>query len=228
MVKCVLSRVCGVRKAHVKTHFLISFRTILHKQLIDHRSQLPVLINYLGLAGMGVEIGVWRGVFSYWLLKNSNLAVLYSVDPWMKYSMSIYDEQINNQSQDAYDESYRASCELLKEFGKRSVIIRKTSREAADQLLETTLDFIYIDANHSYSQCKQDLNIWWSKVRDGGIFAGHDYMDAVLPQGNYAVKKAVDEFVLEKRQVLSVTKEDYPSWYIIKRSWAEDAGMRTL
>jgi hypothetical protein len=39
-----------------------------------------------------------------------------------------------------------------------------------------SLDFVYIDANHKYDAVKKDLELWYPKVRKGGVFAGHDYL----------------------------------------------------
>lgn len=53
-----------------------------------------------------------------------------------------------------------------------------------------TLDFAFIDADHSYEACKEDLELWAPKVRAGGIVAGHDY-GAIWP----GVVEAVHEYV---------------------------------
>ena len=51
-----------------------------------------------------------------------------------------------------------------------------------------SFDLVYIDANHDEEPFRQDLRMWKSKVRDGGILAGHDY------QGSWpGVIKVVDE-----------------------------------
>jgi hypothetical protein len=43
-------------------------------------------------------------------------------------------------------------------------------RDVADNLL----DFVYIDAHHSYPFIMSDLIFWSQKVRSGGIIAGDD------------------------------------------------------
>ena len=61
------------------------------------------------------------------------------------------------------------------------------------------MDFVYIDARHDYESVLEDLNAWFHKVKPGGILAGHDYADGMLPQGDFGVKSAVDEFFAEQR-----------------------------
>jgi hypothetical protein len=53
------------------------------------------------------------------------------------------------------------------------------------------LDFVFIDTYMTYEQAKQDLTDWYDKVKDGGLFAGHDW-------NNVVVQQAVNEFRKEK------------------------------
>ena len=34
--------------------------------------------------------------------------------------------------------------------------------------------FVFIDASHLYEQTKADIRLWYRKVKDEGILAGHD------------------------------------------------------
>lgn len=49
-------------------------------------------------------------------------------------------------------------------------------------------DLVFIDADHTYEGCRDDIRLWTPHVRPGGILCGHDYGDQ-FP----GVKKAVDE-----------------------------------
>ena len=71
-------------------------------------------------------------------------------------------------------------------------IIRKSSKGAIKQFPNRSLDFVYIDADHSYKECKWDISHWMKKVRVGGILSGHNYGD------KKGVKKAVDELIPNK------------------------------
>jgi hypothetical protein len=91
-----------------------------------------------------------------------------------------------------------------------------TSVEAAAQIPPASLDFAYLDGRHDYESVKEDLEAWYDKVRPGGILAGHDYLDGVLPEGVFGVKSAVDEFFAAKRLPVRTTYVDTPwiSWYV--------------
>ncbi len=56
--------------------------------------------------------------------------------------------------------------------------LRMYTTQAADKIPDLSLDFVYIDARHDYCGVREDLVAYWSKIRSGGILAGHDYMDA--------------------------------------------------
>jgi len=56
-----------------------------------------------------------------------------------------------------------------------------------------SLNIIYIDGNHLYEFVKQDLELYYRTVKEGGLITGDDYGDGGWWQGG--VKKAVDEFV---------------------------------
>jgi|SRR5580765_3152820 len=51
------------------------------------------------------------------------------------------------------------------------------------------IDYLYIDADHSYEGCKSDLELWWPHLREGGLIAGDDYSDP-----RFGVTDAWDEF----------------------------------
>lgn len=183
---------------------------------IPKRQFLPFILRVRGLDGEGVEIGVGEGVYSHAILRHSDLRLLHSIDPWKKTDDDIY-RDIYNDSTQSIEGRYLHTASLLGAFICRNNIMRMTSKEAAEFFDDGSLDFAYIDANHDYRACKEDLNLWWPKVRRGGIFAGHDYLNGELPSGRYGVKKAVDEFMAEAGQAFSVTPEAWPTWYAVKK-----------
>jgi predicted O-methyltransferase YrrM len=49
------------------------------------------------------------------------------------------------------------------------------SANAAPLYKSESLDAVMIDANHEYSFVKDDIAAWFSKVKPGGLIAGHDF-----------------------------------------------------
>ncbi len=177
----------------------LSFRCDLP---VFHRNFLPSLLPSFGLDGVGAEIGVARGDFSAIILRNSNLRLLYSVDSWSGDRFKNYPIAMN-----------KLSC-----FKGRSVIMKNASEDASASIKDASLDFIYIDASHDYEAVLQDLGLWWPKLKKGGIFSGHDYIDGSFPEGNFGVKKAVDIFLSDKSHGrLFIVPWKWPTWYCVKK-----------
>ena len=193
-----------------------SYTSTIHK--LPSRDELPALLNARGLVGRGAEIGVKTGKFSDHLLKNWEGKQLISIDPWLSDDPDAYIDR-SNVSQNEFEKYYDETKERLTPYGSRSKIWRLTSVEAAKKVADGSLDFVYIDARHDYESVKEDLKAWFRKVKPGGIFAGHDYVDGMLPQGDFRVKSAVDEFFADRDIPVRGTQgpsavEQFPSWVV--------------
>lgn len=73
-------------------------------------------------------------------------------------------------------DTFRANvnqCDLLEVV----IPIRMPSVRAAS-IVRNELAAVFIDGDHSYESCREDIVAWLPKVRRGGILAGHDYSDA--------------------------------------------------
>lgn len=184
---------------------------------INSRYYLPNLLALMNLYGQGVEVGACEGFFSEAILQRSLLRMLYVVDPWKEYSKEVYNDGTNI-SQIEHEKNYLNCVERLKPFRTRSSILRMTSLEAAQLFDDDSLEFAFIDANHLREEVVKDLNAWYPKVKVGGIYAGHDYMqDGLYEQGRFGVKGAVDEFTYKHGEMLLVCQEEtWPTWYFIK------------
>jgi len=184
---------------------------------IKTRNELPLLLNDLNLINIGVEIGVERGEYSEIILKNSNLKILYSVDSWKEMSDDEY-QDINNHPQKKHDENKKETEQRLSQFGGRSKTLHMISEEASRQFEDNSLDFCYIDANHSYQGCKKDIELWYPKVVKNGVMAFHDFIpDGIYSEGVFGVQGVIQEFIKRYELELFVTIDDaWPTCYIIK------------
>lgn len=182
---------------------------------LTNRNELPLALNARGLFGCGVEIGVQRALYSAHLLASWKGSHLISVDPWSEAPSEDYID-IANVAQAEHDRIYDEACRRLAPFGARSTVWRQTSVEAAPRIPHHSLDFVYIDARHDYASVMEDLEAWFDKVRPGGIFAGHDYIDGMFPAGEFGVKSAVDQFFSTRGIAVFATSNDGPfvSWMV--------------
>ncbi len=191
------------------------------KLKIYHRNDFGKLFNQLELYGKGAEVGVQAGLYSQTLRDTWEGEELYLID-WWKYSPNYKD--IANVSDEKQKELYFSVINRF--MDNQSVqIIRKNSIEASKQFPNEFFDWIYLDADHSYEGCTNDLEAWYPKLKKGGVFAGHDYIDGELIGGTFGVKSAVDNFISSKEVNLYLTEENtIRSWYFIKsgKNFAED------
>lgn len=164
---------------------------------INHRGELPYLLRHLGMPLVGAEIGVAESRFSKELLDNG-MEFLYLVDIWENIP---FIEGCASFADEWHDENYR---KVMAQFGEdeRVCILKGFSHKMAKFVEDGTLSLVYIDADHTYQGCKADINIWWPKLRSGGIMAFHDYGNP-----DYGVKRAIIEFVKGEVNV-NVIEED--------------------
>lgn len=152
---------------------------------------------------VGAEIGCCWATTSEVLLSSFPHLRLYMVDSWANYP--------NYRVMD-YESYYRAAMNRTDFAKDRRIVLRGLSEEMASHCVEP-LDFVFIDANHSYDFVKQDLELWYPKVKEGGLVSGHDWqMNGVV--------QAVQEFAGKIGKDIEITKSTYPfdtrSWYFWK------------
>lgn len=118
---------------------------------------------------VGAEVGVERGIFSSVLLKAHPKLELFCIDSWQPYDG--YIARING---DDLPLKYQEAQERLK--GYHVHFYRQFSMDAVKRFKDNSLDFVYIDANHDFPWCFEDIIEWEKKVRPGGMVCGHDYI----------------------------------------------------
>ncbi len=144
-----------------------------------------------------VEVGAWLGkstCFLANLIKQSGNGknIKFDVVDWWQGSLTDYEH--NNFADDVNkipDYPYRKFLNNMRKAGVINYInpIKMRSEDAVKNYLNESLDFVFIDASHVYDEIKHDLEIWYPKVKNDGIFAGHDYT-----HNHPDVVRAVNEF----------------------------------
>lgn len=131
---------------------------------------------------IGAEIGVWKGDTSAYLLDNNPGLKMIGVDPY-PIGEELDSDLLNfgvahwlwfKDDQDA-NAMFSETNRRFESYGERAKLIRKPSIEAAKDFPDGFFDFIYIDANHFYTEVKKDILAWMPKVRTGGWIIGDDF-----------------------------------------------------
>lgn len=120
-----------------------------------------------------VEVGVYQGKFSKVLC--SLCDTLYMVDPWSEpHHNQIIDGDLYINSRRRAKKRYKSQVRLDDMFNKvvmsasdNSVIMRKTSLQAAATFNVESVDFVFLDGSHFYEDVKQDIEAWYFIVRKG-------------------------------------------------------------
>ncbi len=165
-------------------------------------------------ATLGVEIGVFAGEMSRALLKASPELNLIMVDSWegggRAYEVDSGDWHAGL-AQQTQDEFMRQARKRVAFAGGRAEILHMRSVDAAGiGELDDCLDFVFIDADHSYEGCAADIAAWAPQIRPGGLLCGHDYQNPGFPQ--FGVTRAVDEFV--SRHGLTLELGENFCWFV--------------
>lgn len=158
---------------------------------------------------IGAEIGVFSGKTSAVLLKREDLT-LHMVDTWKGFQ--VY-PAIVVATHEEQEKNYQAALAATEFAAERRRIMRMESVEAAEQVEDESLDFVFIDADHSYEAVAQDIRAWLPKVKTGGIVSGHDYANPEYLFGA-EVKRAVDEAAKKNGWTLELG-DDY-TWFATK------------
>lgn len=146
----------------------------------------PSIVHERGLR-RGVEVGVAFGGHAGAILERGGVDKLFGVDRYRHQAG--YDDPMNL-TQPVFDRLAKRVTQRMAPFGNRFELIREDSAGASQRFEDESLDFVYLDADHSAKGVMSDLCHWAVKVRVGGIVAGHDYGHRDFP----GVKDSVDRY----------------------------------
>lgn len=157
----------------------------LERKHLDGAQLLPTreaMLDELPKNGIVSEIGVAHGDFSSEILKRCLPKKLHLVDAW---------------EAERYSEGYQRVCDrFIAEIQSGLVQLnRGLSTDVLSTYPDNYFDIVYIDTVHDYRITSQELALCSSKVKTGGIIAGHDYTPGNLIDAySYGVIQAVQEF----------------------------------
>lgn len=149
-----------------------------------------------------LEIGCDVGDTTEFLLKSNPELILTGVDPYQNY----VDWNGNNLHE--RETCYKNFTNRIAPYKDRFGLIRELSDNAHSQLIDEWFDVVFVDGLHTYEQLSKDCINFYSKVKPGGIFSGHDY-NAIE-----GVRRAANEFAQKMGKEILFTECDV--WYWIK------------
>jgi hypothetical protein len=161
-------------------------------------------INKLEGELVGVEVGVCLAHTTEAFAKGiKNLKKLYAVDNYPTF----VDWDGSDWNQDRQDLMKKAAQDKMLAHKDKVEFLHVSSEEFVKTIEDESLDFIFIDGDHSFEAALKDFQNYYPKVKKGGIFGGHDIqLDSV--------RNALTYFLKEKsNEVIGVTNS---AWYLRK------------
>jgi predicted O-methyltransferase YrrM len=81
-------------------------------------------------------------------------------------------------------------------------VLKMHSVDAARMYDDWSLDFVFLDGDHTEHGVATDIEEWWPKIKEGGVLGGHDW-------DMKSVRDAVEKHFTPKTN-------DLNCWYVIK------------
>jgi hypothetical protein len=161
-------------------------------------------INSLKGELVGVEVGVCLAHTTEAFVKGiNNLKKLYAVDNYPTF----VDWDGSDWNKDRQDLMKKAAQDKMLAHKDKVEFLHVSSEEFVKTIEDESLDFVFIDGDHSFEAALKDFQNYYPKVKKGGIFGGHDIqLDSV--------RNALTYFLKEKsNEVIGVTNS---AWYLRK------------
>jgi len=151
------------------------------KQIKNFRQYVVNFVKANNLT-KGIELGVRKGQLLFMLLDQCPKLSMLAVDAWIP-------TKADNGSEWPHREYEKYVRKTAEKYADRVRILKGLSQDAVKQVKNNQYDFIFIDADHSYNACKQDILLWVPKIKHSGWLLGDDVDRAS------GVKKAVNELL---------------------------------
>lgn len=121
-----------------------------------------------------VEIGVFAGHLSHFLLRDCDFIHLLGIDPYIGRDGTFpgnFSETLDS------DVALYKAASVFEEHGNRAQLFPVTSEAAVPEIQDGSIDVVFVDGCHLYDCVKQDLDLWLPKMRRGlpTLVAGHDF-----------------------------------------------------
>jgi predicted O-methyltransferase YrrM len=124
-----------------------------------------------------VELGTHWGCTAASLLENCrNIEKLHTIDNYLPYKDTVQPfVEVGESGANFLKLAARTNFNYLPKYLRDKLnIIYGDTIESAKRFEDGSIDFIWFDAHLNESQLKNELEIWYPKVSDGGIVGVHD------------------------------------------------------
>lgn len=119
------------------------------------------------------EIGVFKGYFTKEIFERCGNIIEYTmIDSWRQLSDWNKPANVDNKNFEEFYKKALNETDFAKD--KRKVLKGKTN-EVIEEINDNSLDFVYIDGDHTLKGISIDLINIWDKVKEEGFIIGDDF-----------------------------------------------------
>jgi hypothetical protein len=143
-----------------------------------------------------VEIGSYQGESTTIFSNNFKNSLIFAVDIWVNN----YDESeviINTNNPKDVENNF----DIITKNYNNIIKIKLSSEKFSNIISDNSIDFVYIDGDHSYDGVTLDIVKWKNKVKHGGYIGGHDYVE-------------------NRHDLIKAVKENFPNYKINIFGWS--------
>jgi hypothetical protein len=191
-------------------------------------SRLDLWVKWLSSGNVRVmlEVGVWKGDFAMEILRQCSFITHYHmIDPWA--SLPDWNKPMNVKPE-IFDRAYAEAMEKTAFASRKVLVHRGRTREVIGEIPDESVDFAYIDGDHTLRGITIDLIKVLPKIKPGGFIGGDDFSKSpwqhdarfeptlVCPFGVYFAEAMnlpfaalpFDQFLMQKRADASFSFTD--------------------
>lgn len=157
------------------------------------------VLKLLPKGGTAVEVGVAYGDFSIHMLEQLQPERFIAIDSFgIQAGDEPWGRRVLEEQRCTHLDYYQKKFQPWIESGVMTYR-QGLSWDMLRQLPDHSIDYLYIDADHSYASVRKEIDAFRSKIKNGGLVQFNDYtyfdQNALMP---YGVPKAVHEFMQEE------------------------------
>lgn len=149
----------------------------------DSETRLELWASFLDriTAHKVAEIGVYRGAFAAHVLASCPaIETYYMIDPWRH--LDDWNKPANRADR-TFERFFEEAMDKTRDYERQRVVLRGRTTEVIDQIPDGSLDFAYIDGDHTLRGITVDLCRVHAKVCDGGWIGGDDFSRSIWQHG---------------------------------------------
>lgn len=143
---------------------------------------------------VGAEVGIMHGENALNIISKLNIKRLYLIDNYPE----------SNEYIGIQEDNKHIAINRLGHLKNIFFIFKDSTDLIIKSFIKEKLDFVYIDAEHSYMGCDEDIRFYWDMIKSGGYLGGHDFYGSFI-----GVILSVLNFVEEKNLIFYTDNFDY-------------------